>query len=84
MNSGDFSVWYECQNCVITDVAMTVDAGEPITTEIKFITSGAIKLQEGYLPAYILAESNTIRDSGQGIGLEQSDDGLLELNNPDD
>ena len=78
------SVWYECKRCLITEVVVTVDVAEPIKTDIRFVTSGPIKLQEGYLPGYILVEDSTPVNDGFGIGLEQPGDGSLELNNPDE
>ena len=81
----DVSVWYQCDRCLITDVVVTVDVDQPIRTDIRFVTSGPIKLQEGYLPGYILVEDNTRSTGGDfGIGLEQPGDGALELNNPDE
>ena len=38
------STWYECETCLISNVAVAVQPGQLITAEIDFVTSGPIVL----------------------------------------
>ena len=53
------SVFYECNKCMITSVALTVDPGQALRSTIQFITSGPFSLRYQYLPAYLLSEGGT-------------------------
>ena len=72
------STWYECENCLITNVVVSVDPAQLITTEIQFVTSGPIVLRHGFPPAYLLLE-----DVDPSQLLQEDGDGLL-LNNPNE
>lgn len=74
------STWYECQDCIITNVAVNVDPTQLITAEIQFVTSGPIVLRHGRPPAFLVQE-----ESEFGLfELEQSDSSYIELENDDD
>lgn len=70
------SLWYESESCIVTNVAVTVAPTQVVRTTISFITNGAIKLKEGYLPGYLELEQ-----SSENIALEQG--GGIELDDPD-
>lgn len=69
------SVWYECQ-AVITNVVVSVQPSEIITTAIDFITTGPIRLQTGILPAYLQKEEDEdyiLQENGDRIEVTQLD-----------
>ena len=71
------SLWYECADCVITNVAISVEPTQVLTAEIEFITSGSIQLNTGYLPEFIELEQNPdflLNENGERIQLENSTD----------
>lgn len=70
------SVWYESENCIVTNVAVTVSPNEAIQATIEFVTSGAIALREGYIPFFLEQEENDDQ-----ILLEDSVNGRIELEN---
>ena len=76
--NGSRSVWYEAETCIVTNVAVTVSPTELVRTTIDFVTSGPIALREGYLPSFIQLE-----DSGFVLLQEASNDGRIQLENPD-
>ena len=78
-NSTD-STWYECQDCIITNVAVSVEPTQLITAEIQFVTSGPIVLRHGRPPAYLIQEEP---DSSL-FELEQDKNSYIELENNDD
>ena len=49
------TVWYEA-DCVVTSVAIDVNASAEINTRIEFITNGPITLLTGATPGYLLQE----------------------------
>tara|TARA_Y100000593_G_scaffold6206_1_gene11869 strand:+ start:609 stop:1475 length:867 start_codon:yes stop_codon:yes gene_type:complete len=51
------NVYYEA-NCIITNVAVSVNAAEVIDTRIEFVTNGVIRLKTGDTAGYILQESS--------------------------
>jgi len=51
------NVYYEA-NCIITNVAVSVNAAEVIDTRIEFVTNGVIRLKTGDTAGYILQEDN--------------------------
>ena len=70
------STWYECADCLVTNVVVSVEPTQLITAQIQFITSGPIVLRHGYLPSYILQQDDSRL-------LQENGDGIL-LNNPTD
>ena len=56
-NNKKNSVYYEA-NCIITNVAVSVNAAEVIDTRIEFVTNGVIRLKTGDTAGYILQEDN--------------------------
>lgn len=72
------STWYECADCLVTNVVVNVEPTQLITAQIQFVTSGPIVLRHGYPPSYILLEGDD-----NSLLLQESGDGLL-LNNPND
>ena len=70
------STWYECADCLVTNVVVNVEPTQLVTAQIQFVTSGPIVLRHGYLPSFVLKEDD-------GLLLQESGDGIL-LNNPTD
>ena len=70
------SVWYECADCVITNVAVTVEPTQVVTAEIDFVTSGQIELRQGFIPRFLLKEDEDylLNENGNKIQLENSAD----------
>ena len=66
------TVWYEA-NCVVTNVAINVEASAEINARIDFITNGAITLATGAAPSALLQEDQykILQESGSPILLEQ-------------
>ena len=56
-NNKKNNVYYEA-NCIITNVAVSVNAAEVIDTRIEFVTNGVIRLKTGDTVGYILQEDN--------------------------
>ena len=78
VTAGQRSVWYECETCIVTNVAVTVTPTELVKATVDFVTSGPITLREGYLPGFIELEENEF-----DIALEQIPGGNIELENAD-
>ena len=74
------STWYQCDDCIITNVAVSVEPTQLITAEIQFVTSGPIALRHGRPPAFLIQEEP---DSGL-FELEQDESSYIELENDDD
>ena len=72
------STWYECADCLVTNVATSVEPTQVINSQIQFITSGPIVLRHGYPPSFLIQE-----DASAGQILQEDGDGLV-LNNPID
>ena len=70
------SVWYECADCVITNVAVSVEPTQVVTAEIDFVTSGQIELRQGFIPRFLLQEDEDylLNENGNKIQLENSAD----------
>ena len=69
------SVWYECQ-AVVTNVLVTVEPGEIISSAIDFITTGPIRLQTRVSPSYLKQEENedyVLQESGDRIEITFDD-----------
>jgi len=65
---GNSSVWYEC-DCIVSNVQVSVEPGEAITTEIDFVTTGLITLRQDSSLSYVLQEdSNKILLEGNQSG----------------
>ena len=82
------STWYECQDCIITNVAVNVEPTQLIAAEIQFVTSGPIALRHGRAPVFIKQEESTGNsradgDAGGFFRLEQAEDDFIELENDD-
>lgn len=75
------STWYECETCLISNVAVSVQSGQLITAEIDFVTSGPIVLRHGQPPAFLLQEPAGVEDL---FLLEGTGDNKLELENFDE
>ena len=64
------SVFYQCDKCVITSVAVTVEPTQLVRARIDFVTSGPFSLRYQFLPAYLLTE--------EGLGRAATDNLLLQ------
>ena len=66
------NVYYEA-NCMITNVAVSVNAAEVIDTRIEFVTNGVIALKTGIAPGYLLQEDEDkiLQENESPILLEQ-------------
>jgi hypothetical protein len=76
VDTNEKSVWYECENCIVNNVAISVSPGQLIEAEISFITSGKIDLRESYIPQYLLQEQDAgliLNEDGRRIRLENSE-----------
>ena len=56
------SVFYQCDKCILTSVAVTVEPTQLVRARIDFITSGPFSLRYQFLPAYILTEEGLSGD----------------------
>ena len=65
-------LFYECNKCVITSVAVTVEPGDVLRSTIDFVTSGPFQLRLAKLPAFLML------DYPGGIGRETSDGYILQ------
>lgn len=68
-------LFYECDKCVITSVAVTVSPGDLLRTTINFVTSGPFQLRLAKMPAYLLIDA-VVRDSDDGYLLQEEDSRL--------
>ena len=73
-------LFYECDKCVITSVAVTVAPGDVLRTTIDFVTSGPFQLRLALLPAFLMLDfpSGIGRDVDEGF-LLQEEDSRIEL-----
>tara|TARA_B100001063_G_C16444033_1_gene394965 strand:+ start:68 stop:574 length:507 start_codon:yes stop_codon:yes gene_type:complete len=76
---GQSSVWYDA-DCVVTSVGFAFSPGQPIKTDVQFVTSGEIKLTVGVPTGKLLLEDNNLR----GVRVDsdfllQEDAGLMDL-----
>ncbi len=71
-NKTSNTVYYEA-NCIITNVAVSVNAAEVIDTRIEFVTNGVIRLKTGDTAGYILKEDtdNLLQENLSPILQEQ-------------
>lgn len=71
---GGNSVWYECDQCIVNNVAVEVQPDQIVKATIDFVMSGPISLQIGCLPTILLNEGN-----GELLGEQKSDEFELEI-----
>ncbi len=57
-------IWYEAL-CIVTNVAIAFAPGDPVTSQIQFVTSGPVVLRHGMPPSYMRLQQGT------GIVLQQ-------------
>ena len=76
--TGERSVWYESESCIITNVAISVDPDQIVSSTIDFVTSGPIALIEGELGGLLEQEQSSF-----GFELEQPTGGRINLENTD-
>ena len=71
-NKTSNTVYYEA-NCIITNVAVSVNAAEVIETRVEFVTNGPIALKTGDTAGYILKEDtdNLLQENLSPILQEQ-------------
>ena len=69
--SNDASVWYEAE-CIITNVTVTVEPTQIISSSIQFVTTGTVRLHQGMPPQYLLKEDQglLLTEGGEPIQLE--------------
>lgn len=75
-SSDSKSVWYECENCIVNNVAITVTPDQLVQAQITFVTSGQIDLRQGSLPNYLMLEQTPDRilnEDGRPILLQNSE-----------
>ena len=68
------STWYECSDCLVTNVVVNVEPTQIVTASVEFITSGPIQLRHGYPPKFLLTEAdfNLLTEAGRPILLENT------------
>lgn len=68
------SVWYEC-DCIVSNVQVSVEPTEAITTEVDFVTTGLITLRQDSSLSYILQEdaNKILLESNQSGALLQEE-----------
>ena len=53
------SLWYDCPKCVVTNCTVSVEPTQIITADIDFVTSGKVRLKQGF-PVDLLLEEKAI------------------------
>ena len=76
------SLWYDCPKCVITNCSVSVEPTQIITAEIDFITTGKIRLKQGFPVDRLLLEG-TPRIQG-GYVADEFSTHPMELQNASD
>ena len=66
------SLWYDCPKCVITNCSVSVEATQIISADIDFITTGKIRLKQGFPVDRLLLEETPIRSGGGFVSDEFS------------
>lgn len=76
--SNEAWIWYEAE-CVITNVVISVEPTQVITSRVQFVCTGPVELHSGIPPAYLLQ-----RDAAGASGklLQEGDDGGILLEDP--
>lgn len=74
LNSAPDFVWYDAPLCIVTNVAIAVNAQSAIKAQIDFVTSGPIHLRTGQPPSHILLEDSDLllQEDGSKLELEDS------------
>jgi ribosomal protein L44E len=54
------ALYYECEKCVITSCAITVQPNETLRARINFVTTGPFELRYNPLPGYLLQEDTDL------------------------
>ena len=69
--TNDASVWYEAE-CIVTNVTVTVEPTQIISSSIQFVTTGSVRLHQGMPPQYLLKEDQglLLTEDGEAIQLE--------------
>ena len=52
------SVWYQCDECIVTNVAFSFEPGQPVGATIQFVTSGNVQLKVGVPPLYLVQDQD--------------------------
>ena len=68
-------LYYECNKCILTSVAVAADTADVLRTTIDFVTSGPFQLRYSTLPSFILLEG-VLRVGTDDLLLQETDDGL--------
>ena len=58
------SMWYDCPKCIITNCTVSVEPTQIITADIDFITTGKIRLKQGFPVDRLLLEETPLRSEG--------------------
>ena len=74
------SMWYDCPKCVITNCTVSVEPTQIITADIDFVTTGKIRLKQGFPVDRLLLEG-TPRSSQTGYVADEFSDLPMELQN---
>lgn len=72
--NGKDSVWWDCPICIVTNVAMGFEPGQPISASVDFVTSGPLRLRVGDPPGILLQESSDslLQENGDPLRLEDN------------
>ena len=76
------SMWYDCPKCIITNCTVSVEPTQIITADIDFITTGKIRLKQGFPVDRLLLEG-TPRSSQTGYVADEFSELPMELQNQD-
>ena len=74
VHQGPSSVWYE-SSCVVTNVALSFNPGQPVQHRVDFVTTGPIDLHTGEPDGFMLQEDTDLilQESNEGILLDNDD-----------
>jgi len=66
------SLWYDCPKCVVTNCTVSVEPTQIITADIDFVTSGKVRLKQGFPVDLLLEEKEVdyIIDEQDGLPFE--------------
>ena len=76
------SMWYDCPKCIITNCSVSVEPTQVVTADIDFITTGKIRLKQGFPVDRLLLEG-TPRVQG-GFVADEFSSIPMELQNTSD
>ena len=74
------SLWYDCPKCVVTNCTVAVEPTQIITADIDFVTSGKVRLKQGFPVDRLLLEG-TPRALQDGYIADEFDAQPMELQN---